>query len=118
MKKIFLLFPGLIVLSGCAAGINHNVAQINGQNYLIETKTNNFFGLSQWSSPSTLIPLELEEEKPVMPENYEPSTARAELAKIADECNIHSIKAQSRPNYKKMYKCIVEKLAELEQNAE
>ena len=49
-----------------------------------------------------------------MPENYEPSTARAELARIADECNIRSIKAQSRPNYKKMYKCIVDKLAELE----
>ncbi len=112
MKKLIPAFCAFI-LCGCAAGINHNVAQINGQNYLIETKTNNFFGLSQWSSPSTLIPLE--EEKPVMPENYEPSTARAELARMADECNIRSIKAQSRPNYKKMYKCIVDKLAELEQ---
>lgn len=115
MKNI-IIFSMLFLLGGCAAGINHNVAQINGQNYLIETKTNNFFGLSQWSSPSTLIPLE--EEKPVMPENYEPGPARAELARIADECNIRSIKAQSRPNYKKMYKCIVDKLAELEQNAE
>ena len=116
MKKIFLLFPGLIVLSGCAAGINHNVAQINGQNYLIETKINNFWGLSQWSSPSTLTPLEV--QNATMPKNYTPNTAaQAELARIADECNIHSIKAQSRPNYKKMYKCIVDKLAELEQNA-
>ena len=115
MKKLIQAFCAFI-LCGCAAGINHNVAQINGQNYLIETKTNNFFGLSQWSSPSTLIPLE--EEKPVMPENYEPSTARAELARMADECNIRSIKAQSRPNYKKMYKCIVDKLAELEQKAD
>lgn len=115
IQKMFLLFLGLIVLSGCAAGINHNVAQINGQNYLIETKINNFWGLSQWSSPSTLTPLEV--QNATIPKNYTPSPARAELAKIANECNIQSIKAQSRPNYKKMYKCIVDRLGELEQNA-
>lgn len=115
MKKVFLLSFVAGILCGCAAGINHNVAQINGQNYLIETKINNFLGLSQWSSPSTLTPLEA--QNATMPKNYTPSTARAELAKIADECNIQSIKAQSRPNYKKMYKCIVDKLDELEQNA-
>lgn len=114
MKNI-VIFSMLFLLVGCAAGINHNVAQINGQNYLIETKINNFLGLSQWSSPSTLTPLEA--QNATMPKNYTPSTARAELAKIADECNIQSIKAQSRPNYKKMYKCIVDKLSELEQNA-
>lgn len=115
MKKLIPAFCAFI-LCGCAAGINHNVAQINGQNYLIETKINNFWGLSQWSSPSTLTPLEV--QNATMPKNYNPSTARAELARIADECNIRSIKAQSRPNYKKMYKCIVDKLADLEQNAE
>ena len=115
MKKFFCCLWSAGILCGCAAGINHNVAQINGQNYLIETKINNFLGLSQWSSPSTLTPLEA--QNATMPKNYNPSTARAELAKIADECNIQSIKAQSRPNYKKMYKCIVDKLSELEQNA-
>ena len=114
MKNI-IIFSMLFLLGGCAAGINHNVVTLNDKPYLVETKTYAFL-IEEWSKPSTLIPLE--EEKPVMPENYEPSTARAELARIADECNIRSIKAQSRPNYKKMYKCIVDKLAELEQNAE
>ena len=113
MKNI-VIFSMLFLLGGCAAGINHNVVTLNDKPYLVETKTYAFL-IEEWSKPSTLIPLE--EEKPVMPENYEPSTARAELARIADECNIRSIKAQSRPNYKKMYKCIVDKLAELEQNA-
>ena len=113
MKNI-IIFSMLFLLGGCAAGINHNVVTLNDKPYLVETKTYAFL-IEEWSKPSTLIPLE--EEKPVMPENYEPSTARAELARIADECNIRSIKAQSRPNYKKMYKCIVDKLAELEQNA-
>lgn len=114
MKKLIPVFCAFI-LCGCAMGINHNTTSINGKPYLVETKTYGFL-FEAWSKPSTLIPLE-EEKEVVMPENYNPSTARAELAKIADECNIHSIKAQSRPNYKKMYKCIVEKLAELEQNA-
>ena len=114
MKNI-IIFSMLFLLGGCAAGINHNVVTLNDKPYLVETKTYAFL-IAEWSKPSTLIPLE--EEKPVMPENYEPSTARAELARIADECNIRSIKAQSRPNYKKMYKCIVDKLAEPEQNAE
>lgn len=114
MKNI-VIFSMLFLLGGCAAGINHNVVTLNDKPYLVETKTYGFL-FEEWSKPSTLIPLE--EEKPVMPENYEPSTARAELARMADECNIRSIKAQSRPNYKKMYKCIVDKLAELEQNAE
>ena len=111
MKKFFLIALVAAILCGCAMGINHNTTTINGSPYLVETKTYGFL-FEEWSKPSTLIPLE--EEKPIMPENYEPSTARAELARIADECNIRSIKAQSRPNYKKMYKCIVDKLAELE----
>ena len=115
MKKVFLLALVAGILCGCAMGINHNTTTINGSPYLVETKTYGFL-FEEWSKPSTLIPLE--EKKPIMPENYDPSTARAELARIADECNIRSIKAQSRPNYKKMYKCIVDKLAELEQNAE
>ena len=114
MKTLIPAFCAFI-LCGCAMGINHNTTTINGKPYLVETKTYGFL-LEEWSNPSALIPLE--EEKPIMPENYNPSIARAELAKIADECNIHSIKAQSRPNYKKMYKCIVDKLAELEQNAD
>ena len=111
MKKVFLIALVAAILCGCAMGINHNTTTINGSPYLVETKTYGFL-FEEWSKPSTLIPLE--EEKPIMPENYEPSTARSELARIADECNIRSIKAQSRPNYKKMYKCIVDKLAELE----
>lgn len=38
MKKIFILLPFVGVLAGCAAGINHNVAKINGRTYLVETK--------------------------------------------------------------------------------
>lgn len=44
------------------------------------------------------------------------SSLRAELARLAAECNIQAVKAQARPNYKKAYKCVVEKLAELEGN--
>lgn len=116
MKKVFLLSLVAGILCGCAMGINHNTTTINGSPYLVETKTYGFL-FEEWSKPSTLIPLE-EEKEVVMPKNYTPNTAaQAELAKIADECNIHAVKAQSRPNYKKMYKCIVDKLAELEQNA-
>ena len=116
MKKSIFVSLGIFLLSGCAMGINHNTTSINGKPYLVETKTYGFL-FEEWSKPSALIPLE-EEKEVVMPENYNPSTARAELARMADECNIRSIKAQSRPNYKKMYKCIVDKLAELEQKAD
>ncbi len=115
MKK-WVVLSAFSILSGCAMGINHNVATIKGKPYLIETKTYGFL-IGEWSSPSTLTLLEEPQTQP-LPTNYNSSSARAELAKIADQCNIQSIKVQARPNYKKMYKCIVEQLTKLEQNVQ
>ena len=57
MKKIFVLLPLIGILAGCAAGINHNIAQINGRTYLVETKVDNVIGLYQYSRPSTFVDL-------------------------------------------------------------
>ena len=46
MKKAVLLVVPLL-LTACAANINHNVATLQGKTYLIETKNNNFWGLFQ-----------------------------------------------------------------------
>lgn len=56
MKKasIFLVF----LLGGCAFGINHNTAYIDGKPYLIETQTYTLpLPIYQWSAESTLIEL-------------------------------------------------------------
>ena len=114
MKKIFLLFSGLIVLSGCAMGINHNVATINGTPYLIETKNYGFL-VTQWSKESKLLPLE---DPDLNNEDTTSSQARTELIKIAEQCNVKSVNINTRINYKRLYKCVIDKLAEMEQNAD
>ena len=114
MKKTILLSLGFFLLSGCAMGINHNVATINGTPYLIETKNYGFL-VTQWSKESNLLPLE---DPDLNNEDNTSSQARAELIKIAERCNVKSVNINTRINYKRLYKCVIDKLAELEQNAD
>lgn len=106
MKKFYLCFTSFL-LAGCAAGINHNVAQIGGQTYLVQTVNRNALGLAQWSEPSVLIPLENTPGAQYCPAVID---TKAYVAKIAAECNANT--ASPRANYKKMYKCIIEKLTD------
>ena len=110
MKKVLLLFFTAVILSGCAMGINHNIATINGTPYLIETKNYGFL-VTQWSEESSLLPLE---EPGLNSDTSTQDQARAELAKIAAECNVQSVNVNSRVNYKRLYKCVVDKLAAME----
>ena len=109
MKKLLLLCPFICMLTGCAMGINHNIAQINGKPYLVETKNYGFW-VTQWSEKSTLIPLDSLQENLFSVK----TDARAELAKIAAQCNVQAANSRSRTNYKKLYKCVVDKLTEME----
>lgn len=108
MKLIAMLCVSLM-FTGCAAGINHNIAKLDGKTYLVETGNRNAFGLVQWSEPSTLIPLD-QEERPACT-CPAVNNAKAYLAQIASECNVNN--ASRRANYKQMYKCVVNKLAAL-----
>lgn len=113
MKKL-LFFVLAISLYGCGVSVNHNIATINGKTYLVETKNyTDGFG-SIWSEEPTFREITdsdlAQSEKVVIP------SAKAELVRIAAECNVQSVKAQSRPNYKKLYKCVVDKLAALDES--
>jgi hypothetical protein len=117
MKKLSLSFLA-ILLAGCGVSINHNIATINGKTYLVETKNyTDGFG-TIWSKPPTFHLITEEDIVSEMTAGQlsSASAAKAELARLAAECNIQAVKAQARPNYKKAYKCVVEKLAELEGN--
>lgn len=113
MKKVFLLSLAAGILCGCAMGINHNIATINGTPYLIETKNYGFL-VTQWSKESKLLPLE---DPDLNNKSNTSSQARAELIKIAEQCNVKSVNINTRINYKRLYKCVIDKLSELEQNA-
>lgn len=113
MKKL-LFFVLAISLYGCGVSINHNIATINGKTYLVETKNyTDGFG-SIWSKEPTFR--EITDADLAQREKVVCSPAKAELARLAAECNVQSVKAQSRPNYKKLYKCVVDKLAALEES--
>lgn len=56
--KIMLLMGISLFLSACAAGINHNVVTVGNKDYLIETRTRNLFGISQWSESSRYYNIE------------------------------------------------------------
>lgn len=56
MKKLISILP-LFLLAGCAMGINHNIAVIDGKTYLIETPTyvTPILPVYQWSEKSAFI---------------------------------------------------------------
>lgn len=110
--KLGYLVCFAVLVSGCGVSINHNIATINGKTYLVETKnyTNGFGAI--WSKEPTFR--EITDTDLTQTEGMTTSSAKAELARLAAECNVQAVKAQSRPNYKRTYRCVVDKLAELD----
>ena len=107
MKKAVLLAVPLL-LAACAANINHNVATVQGKTYLIETKNNNFLGITQWSSPSTF--------KVIDGEKIDQEELQKFIDKAAKECKrtarIRSFATTGPADYdtEKFYDCMMDKL--------
>lgn len=124
MKKSLIVLCLLgVVLAGCAAGINHNVANINGKTYLVETKTDNVLGLYQYSQPSKLIDLQSPNVTKDMAKSYVQEvaakcqrrlTVRAENEekKKAQRNITYRPKANVQADPKDVYECIIEALTE------
>lgn len=116
MKKLLVLLPVFGVLAGCAAGINHNVAKINGRTYLVETKNKNVFGLAQWSEESTFVDLENKDIGKELAKEYVHDIA----AKCRKTLNIRAANAntsakvgttsKAKADSKEVYDCIVDNL--------
>ena len=104
MKKLIYI-SCVFILSGCAAGINHNVATVNGKNYLIESRNRNFCALTQWSEEPKITVLE--EDLMIK------KSVSAYFNSILEECqkpyNMRSVQP-----VEKIHKCVVEKFRELE----
>lgn len=100
MKKISILVAGL-VLSGCAIGINHNVANINGKNYLIETKnyTVPILPVYQWSDKSTFTSLDGDIDAQIVSDK---------VAEIVKDCGIKARKQTTAHdyNYEQFFNCV------------
>ena len=115
MKNLFLL-SAVFLLTGCAMGINHNVVTFDDKPYLVENKTYEFLRLIQWSTPSTITPL----KKPIEFQNTTrstgtvPSVASEQLKAVIEKCRLKDGLSSRNVNYRRLYKCVVEELAELE----
>ena len=107
MKKV-LLFAVPLMLTACAAGINHNVASVNGKTYLVETKVDNVIGLYQFSRPSTFKQLDGTE--------IDDSISKAYVDEIVKECKRtsrvkkESTNAKAEYNSEQFYNCVMRKL--------
>ncbi|WP_428043433.1 hypothetical protein [Candidatus Avelusimicrobium faecicola] len=116
MKKLLVLLPVFGVLAGCAAGINHNVAKINGRTYLVETKNKNVFGLAQWSQESTFVDLENKDIGKELAKEYVHDIA----AKCRKTLNIRAANAntsakvgttsKAKADPKEVYECVIDAL--------
>lgn len=116
MRKLLVLLPVLGVLAGCAAGINHNIASINGRTYLVETKVDNVIGLYQYSQPSTFVDLENKDIGKELAKEYVHDIA----AKCRKTLNIRAANAntsakvgttsKAKADPKEVYECIVDNL--------
>lgn len=111
--KNLLFLPVICLLSGCAAGINHNVVSFNDKPYLVETKTYAFL-MAEWSTPSTVIPL----GEPLPPQPQQTldiaSAASEQVKAVIDKCRLKDGLASRNVNYRRLYKCVVEELAAFE----
>lgn len=107
MKKAVLLAVPLL-LAACAANINHNVATVQGKTYLIETKNNNFLGITQWSSPSTF--------KVIDGEKLDQEKVQEYIDAVAKECRrvarnrTFSTSGPAGYDAEKFYDCMMDKL--------
>lgn len=116
MKKLLVLLPVLGVLAGCAAGINHNIASINGKTYLVETKNKNVFGLAQWSEESTFVDLENKDIGQELAKDYIATVAkkcRSAAKRRANAANNNSgtsVGQKVEVDSKEVYDCIIENL--------
>ena len=112
MKNI-IIFSMLFLLAGCAAGINHNVVTLNDKPYLVETKTYAFL-IAEWSSPSTLTalhePLEISQGASTAELTDEPEQLKA----VIEKCRLKDGLSSRNVNYRLLYKCVIEELAELD----
>ncbi len=91
-----------ILLGGCAAGINHNVANINGKPYLIETHKRGLF-LKQWSEPSIFHSLDGDIDNIAM---------KQKITEIVKSCKSIHFKQMNKTtsDYKEVLNCINEKI--------
>lgn len=83
MKKISLIL-GIVILSGCAMGINQSVAVINSKPYLVEKKTyvSPILPIAQWSDELQITPLEILTE--------EEQSSKETLRQIVAQCEKQS----------------------------
>lgn len=102
MKKLISILP-LFVLAGCAIGINHNVANINGKNYLIETKNYAvpLLPVYQWSDESTFTALDGDIDAKIVSKK---------VAEIVKSCGTKAQKQTSTLdyNYEQFFNCVNE----------
>lgn len=113
MKRVFLFLLFVSVLAGCAAGINHNVVTLNDKPYLVETKTYAFL-IAEWSAPSTLTALHEPLEISQGTSTAELTAAPDQLKAIIEKCRLKDGLSSRNVNYRLLYKCVVEELAELD----
>ncbi len=90
-----------VLLGGCAMGINHNVATINGKPYLVETKNyvTPILPVAQWSQEPTFKELG---------ENIDEVILRQEINEKAKHCKSKSRIGSTGRNYDfdKFYECL------------
>lgn len=103
MKKLFICVSAAI-LSGCAMGINHNVATVNGKTYLIESKQRNLLYITQWTYKSNISVLD--------EDDLIRKTVVSKFDSILTECKQKS--PQEHPQIEKIHKCVVEKFHALD----
>lgn len=110
MKKLLFLCPLLLV--GCAAGINHNIATVNGRTYLVETKVDNLFTLYQFSRKSRFIPIDGQalEQKEIQKEVDKQIEAASKICKKQTRIKTNNLSEQIQYDSEKYYECMMKKL--------
>ncbi len=97
MKKIIIVVI-MLLMYGCAMGINHNTVVIDGKTYLVEIKNNGILW-AQWSEISRFIPLDGAQ--------IEETNLKNSLQEIKNECQQM---LPSRAGNTALYKCINSKI--------
>ncbi len=110
MKNVLLLTPLLLV--GCAAGINHNIATVNGRTYLVETKVDNLFTLYQFSRKSRFIPIDGQalEQKEIQKEVDKQIEEASKICKKHSRMKNQQISERVQYDSQKYYDCMMKEL--------